>query len=307
MRTVRLIVGCLVVASLASIGPSSQSADADDAGKPPTITATVALPPKHSGGKGNGNGSGSSGSPNTTTPPSVCVSAPSPASAALVERYNSLHHHDATGLGVIQILYYSEQGSLRRYNVDRDRFERLVRITCTDPNDPQHNRLRWQVAPPPDPAMLLPGATRTATEQIGMPTPSISPTGDVAINLGMWLAVEQAGPYVARAAFNDTIWAETTATLAATTFDFGDGTPPVVCDGVGTPIPPGQLDSAEPGPCGHVYTDHADIGPHTLTITVTWRVTWTLSDGRTGQLDDILTSAPHDYVVYEVQTVGVSG
>ena len=148
------------------------------------------------------------------------------------------------------------------------RFERLLRISCADPNDRQNGRLRWQAVAPPDPAILLPGATRTATEQIELPVPAISPAGDVAINLGMWLAVEQAGPYVARAAFNDAVWAETTATLATTTFDFGDGTPPIVCDGRGTPIPPDQLDSPEPGPCGHVYTDHADIGPHTLTITV---------------------------------------
>jgi hypothetical protein len=218
-----------------------------------------------------------------------------------------LHHHNATGLGVIEILYYSEQNSLHRYNVDRDRFERLVRISCTDPNDPQNGRLRWQLSPPPDPAILLPGATRTATEQIDIPHPAISPTGDVAVNLGMWLAVEQAGPYVARASFDSAIWAETTATLATTTFDFGDGTPPIVCDGIGTPIPADRLDSAEPGPCGHVYTDHADIGPHTLTITATWRVTWGLSDGRTGQLADIVTSTQHSYTVYEVQTVGVSG
>ena len=200
-----------------------------------------------------------------------------------------------------------DQQSLHRYDATRDRFQRLFRITCTDQSNPQHGHLRWQTVPPPDPAILLPGATRTAIEQIDVPHPAISPTGDVAINLGMWLAVEQAGPYVARAEFNSAVWAETTATLATTTFDFGDGTPPKVCDGPGTPIPGDRLDSPEPGPCGHVYTDHADIGPHTLTITATWRVTWRLSNGQTGQLADIVTTAQHDYTVYEVQTVGVSG
>ena len=210
-------------------------------------------------------------------------------------------------MGVVEVRYYSDQNSLHRYNAARGRFERLLRVTCTDPSDPQNGRLRWQAVPPPDPAILLPGATRTAIEQIGAPRPAISPTGDVAINLGMWLAIEQAGPYMARAAFNNSVWAETTATLATTTFDFGDGTPPIVCDGRGTPIPVDRVDSAEPGPCGHVYTDHADIGPHTLTITATWRVTWQLSNGRTGQLAGIVTTAQHDYAVYEVQTVGVSG
>ena len=44
-----------------------------------------------------------------------------------------------------------------------------------------------------------------------------------------------------------------------------------------------------------------------MTITSTWRITWRLSNGATGQLADIVTSAQHDYDVYEVQTVGVSG
>lgn len=296
-----LLSATIVAGAIALLDLPASAGDPEKA-TPPTITATVTLPPKHSGGKGQ-----PAPSPAHPSPPSVCTASPSPASAALVDQYNSLHHHDATGLGIIEILYYSEQGSLRRYNVAGDRFERLVRITCTDPSDPQNGRLRWQVTSPPDPAILLPGATRTATEQIGAPHPAISPTGDVAINLGMWLAIEQAGPYVARAAFNDAVWAETTATLATTTFDFGDGTAPVVCDGVGTAIPADRLDSPEPGPCGHVYSDHADVGSHTLTITATWRVTWRLSNGRTGQLADIVTSAQHAYAVYEVQTVGVSG
>jgi hypothetical protein len=226
----------------------------------------------------------------------------------LVEQLELIERNVTSGLGIeLRFRYYSQKNTLHRYNATRDRFERLLRTICTDTGNPEHGRVRWQAAAPPDPAILLPGATRTATEQIDVPHPAISPNGDVAINLGMWLAVEQAGPYVARAAFNDAVWAETTATLATTTFDFGDGTSPVVCEGFGTPIPLDRIDSAEPGPCGHVYTDHADIGPHTLTITATWRVTWQLSNGQSGQLADIVTTAQHDYSVYEVQTVGVSG
>ena len=206
----------------------------DDRCERPTITATVTLPPRHSGG----NEHPAPGSPDTGAA-FVCVSTPSPASAELVDRFNSLapprrrsgfeHHPDPL------LLRAELAPSLQRRHAvaSSDSFASPAPI----PNDPQNSRLRWQVTSPPDPAILLPGATRTATEQIGVPHPAISPTGDVAINLGMWLAVEQAGPYVARAAFNDAIWAETTATLATTTFDFGDGTPPIVCDGIGTPIP----------------------------------------------------------------------
>lgn len=298
-----LIVVCSAGAIVAATVLASSGAAAEDdvLGARPTITATVTLPSGRSGGNGHPG-------PNTPNPePPPCVSSPSPANAELAARFDTIHHRSPSTSGVVEVRYYSDQNSLHRYNAARGRFERLLRVSCGDPNDPQNGRLRWQTVPPPDPAILLPGATRTATEQIDVPHPVISPTGDVAINLGMWLAVEQAGPYVARAAFNDSVWAETTATLATTTFDFGDGTPPVVCDGNGTPIPADRLDSPEPGPCGHVYTDHGDVGPHALTITATWRVTWRLSNGRTGQLADIVTSAQHDYAVYEVQTVGVSG
>ena len=203
--------------------------------------------------------------------------------------------------------YYSQNGSLHRYNSATDRFERLMHKVCGDPNDPEHGRIVWQTVAPPDPAILIPEASRTAIEQIQLPVPAISPTGDVAVNLGMWLAVEEAGPYVARAEFNDAVGAETTATLGTTTFDLGDGTPPIVCEGRGTPIPDPNLDSTEPGPCGHVYTELSDIGAHSMTITATWNVTWRLSNDATGNLDDIVTSTQHDYAVYEIQTVGVTG
>ena len=171
------------------------------------------------------------------------------------------------------------------------RFERLLRITCSDPNDPQNGRLRWQNAPPPDPAILLPGATRTATEQIEVPVPAISPTGDVAINLGMWLAVEQAGPYVARAAFNDAVWAETTATLATTTLTSATARHRS-CVTVAAPRSH-PTSSTAPSPDRAVTSTptHAAIGPHTLTVTVTWRITWRLSNGQVGQLADIVTTA----------------
>jgi hypothetical protein len=294
-------IAALVGVGLMVTRPDAVKADIGSRAPSPTITATVTLPPRHSGGHDHP----APGSPAPEPPP--CFSTPSPATAELADRFNSLHEHSPSGFDVVEIRYYSELNSLHRYNAAAGRFERLLRITCSDRNDPQDGRLRWQTAPPPDPAILLPGATRTATEQIDVPVPAISPTGDVAINLGMWLAVEQAGPYVARAAFNDAVWAETTATLATTTFDVGDGTPPIVCDGRGTPIPSDKLDSPEPGPCGHVYADHDAIGSHTLTVTVTWRITWRLSNGQSGQLADIVTTAQHDYAVYEVQTVGVSG
>src|SRR4051812_34477323 len=129
MSRVRIVA--LSACSLAVMLLMSTAAKADDMqDSQPTITATVTLPPKNSGG-------GDHPSPNTpphTSPPSVCSASPAPAGPAIADRYNTLHHHNATGLGVIEILYYSEQNSLHRYNVDSNRFERLVRVSCTDPS-----------------------------------------------------------------------------------------------------------------------------------------------------------------------------
>lgn len=205
---------------------------------------------------------------------------------------------------IVTVVYYSQQSTLHRYNKLLGRFERRVTGRCTDTTHPDHLRPDWWEVAAPDPAILIPGATRTATEYIRFPAPDISPSGDVAVNLGMWLAVEPAGPYVARAAFSDSVWAETTATLVSTTFDPDDGSPPIVCQGYGTPIPDSRQSDVEPGPCGHVYSDYADIGSHTMTITSTWQVAWRLSSGATGRAPDITVTTEHDFEVFEVQTVG---
>jgi hypothetical protein len=205
----------------------------------------------------------------------------------------------------IHIGYYSHNGALHRYNLGSGQFERRERSVCTDPDHPDHGSQRWTVVAPPNPAILLPAATRIATERIQLPQPDVSPTGDVAVNLGMWLAVTPAGPYTARAAFDDRVWAETTATLVSTTFDPDDGSGPIRCDGHGTPIPDPSTTAA--GPCGHVYTDRSDVGRREMTITSTWRVTWRLSNGATGRSADIVTATTHAFEVFEVQTVGVAG
>jgi hypothetical protein len=224
----------------------------------------------------------------------------------LAEKFDELPpvtHLD--GLVTVNIGYFSYNGALHRYNLGTGQFERRERRRCSDPDHPDHGQLRWVAVSPPNPAILLPAATRIAIERIDLPQPDVSPTGDVAVNLGMWLAVTPAGPYTARAAFDDSVWAETTATLASTTFDPGDGSAPITCDGFGTPIPELEIKSA--GPCGHVYDDTDDIGPVEMTITSTWRITWRLSNGATGQSPDVVATTTHTFDVYELQTVGVRG
>ncbi len=167
----------------------------------------------------------------------TCTWVPFPAAASLADKFNDVQAGVWDLTITIDLGYYSYDGALHRYNLGTGQFERRERRSCTDPNHPEHGQLRWLVVAPPNPAILLPIATRIATERIELPEPDVSPAGDVAVNLGMWLAVEPAGPYTARAAFNDAVWAETTATLVSTSFDPDDGSAPVTCDGHGTPIP----------------------------------------------------------------------
>ena len=100
-------------------------------------------------------------------------------------------------------------GALHRYNLGTGQFERRERRRLHGPEPSRARAVAVAVVAPPNPAILLPIATRIATERIELPDPDVSPAGDVAVNLGMWLAVEPAGPYTAQAAFNDAVWADT--------------------------------------------------------------------------------------------------
>jgi len=210
---------------------------------------------------------------------------------------------------VITITYYSENGRLHRWNDVRGRFEQRQIADCrraTDPGTVTTGDGRWVAVVPPSPAILLSGATSQATRSIHPPTPTLSPVDRAPVNLGMWLAVEPAGPISVRVDLGP-LWAETTATMASTSFDLDAGDPPIVCVGHGTPIPESKKHSPEQGPCGYTYTADTDAESVDITITSTWTVTWELSDGTTGQQPDVVVTSVLPYEVYEIQTIGTDG
>lgn len=205
--------------------------------------------------------------------------------------------------------YYERFGVLHRWGDANGQWEKQQEADCsgaTHPGGVVTGDRRWVTSVPPDPATLRPGSSRRVTEIVAPPVAAINPAGPGYAQLGMWLAIEPAGPYVARAqipaAGPAAVWAETTATLAETTFDFGTGAS-VTCAGVGTPIPESATHDVREGPCGHTFTDF--VGDTTVTITTRWRVTWQLSDGRSGAENDLVLSATIPYEVREIQTVGV--
>jgi hypothetical protein len=167
------------------------------------------------------------------------------------------------------------------------------------------SRTFWDQITVVDPALGIEPAYDEAVDMIELPAPLLSPTVRGVVNLGMWLAVAEQDPIVARADIT-TAWAEVRATQTLTTFEFGNGDV-VTCDELGTPIPRSRMDSVEEGPCGYTYRSANDGEPYTITITSTWAIEWELSDGRTGTRPDVTLSTSVEYPVIEIQTVGTRG
>ena len=67
--------------------------------------------------------------------------------------------------------------------------------------------------------------------------------------------------------------ATVTATPTTTTWNPGDHTPTITCEGPGQPWTP--TTTATTPACGHTYTT---TGTHPLTATITWNITWTSTD-----------------------------
>ena len=125
------------------------------------------------------------------------------------------------------------------------------------------------------------------------------------VNLGLWFAIDDPGVTTARATLG-AAWAQVQGDFAGVAIDPGDGSDPVTCEGFGTPYPDGAEDPAE-GPCGHTYLQRTpDDAPHQMTYTITYDLTWSTSDGRSGGLGTIDRSVTFDYDIDEIQTVGTS-
>jgi hypothetical protein len=109
------------------------------------------------------------------------------------------------------------------------------------------------------------------------------------------------------------------ATPTTMTYSPGDGEADQPCDGPGTGYDPSIGDgnphtqAALPGRCTHIYTritinaDHSPVAgrPHAwpATITVVWNVTWTATNGESGQFAPIPKTTGFDRPVTEVQTL----
>ena len=149
-------------------------------------------------------------------------------------------------------------------------------------------------------------------KQLPKPTPALSP--DLAIggyvNFETWLSVADPGVVTATSAIPG-LSATATARVVRIEWHPGDGSLMTCQPFGGLPPTPGFTGKA---PCGHTFTRPSvakatgttDDRYHGL-VTLVWAVSWTASNGTSGDLGEVSSTVPFVYRVREIQTIGAGG
>ena len=166
--------------------------------------------------------------------------------------------------------------------------------------------------PPPDPAVLAqqarteltlpsPAAHRSPPESNSDPAYGGLPYTWVGLSTFFW--VDDWQP-LARTVELRGVSATVTATPTGLTFDPGDGSAAVGCDGPGRPWV--AADGNRPpsnGACGYTYRTVTPNGPLTATTSVQWSVSWTSNTGASGTFPTSTTSSSSSFLVEQIQVV----
>ncbi|WP_433615352.1 hypothetical protein ACQP2P_11335 [Dactylosporangium sp. CA-139114] len=163
----------------------------------------------------------------------------------------------------------------------------------------------WVAGAPPvvSPAVL----GRQARARLNLPAAVIkmNPPGDQLVNLPVWMALDPVS-WKEQSATASVPGVSVTATArpVKASWSMGDSTT-VVCTGPGTVWTPGT-DPAKASPdCGHVYrrsSTNTAGGAYTVTVTVTWEVTWA-GAGQSGTVPGLTTTGQVQTRVQESQAV----
>ncbi|WP_123678759.1 hypothetical protein [Couchioplanes caeruleus] len=163
----------------------------------------------------------------------------------------------------------------------------------------------WIAGAPPavSPEILA----RQARAKLRLPDVTIrmNPPGDQLVNLPIWLALDPSS-WKTQSATASVPGVSVTATArpVMVSWAMGDGTTKT-CDGPGTAWTPGT-DPAKASPdCGHVYrrsSAGAAGGTYTVTVTVTWEVSWA-GAGQSGTVPGMTTTGQVQTQVQESQAV----
>ncbi len=160
--------------------------------------------------------------------------------------------------------------------------------------------ITYQPAPVIDAATLA----RQAYKELVLPTPAprTAPPSNQPVLVGMaawlWLDPTTWTPQQATASLPG-LSATVAATPTTLIWDTGDGSGPITCAGPATPWHRGAQRS-DPGACTAAW-QHSGI--YTASVTVTWRVTWTASDGTSGALPDVTRTTTYPVQAQSRQAV----
>ncbi|MHB2023191.1 MAG: hypothetical protein ACYCO3_07680 [Mycobacteriales bacterium] len=166
------------------------------------------------------------------------------------------------------------------------------------------------------PARVTPAVLAQRAENLlPLPTPTANhnPTDALTgLSTWWWISPAQWRTLRQRTAVG-AVWVVVTAKPTSSTWDAGDGSPALTCSGPGTPYDPNEPASSQQSYCTHTYTrssaSQPQRGPNpndryfTVTVTVTWQVSWVGSGGLAGTLPAITRSYHFPLQVFERETV----
>ena len=165
------------------------------------------------------------------------------------------------------------------------------------------------VAPAVSPVVVA----HQAYTQLKPPPPvvAMSPSSFQVVGVPTWLWIDAAG-WTARSTTASVpgVTVTATATPVSVVWDLGDGGPPVVCSGPGTPFTTASDPTASSPDCGYTYRRESaggsGVGAFTVSASVHWRVAWQAkAAGQQGVFPDLVSTGSVRVTVREVQTLVV--
>ena len=134
----------------------------------------------------------------------------------------------------------------------------------------------------------------------------MAPPGPSFVNFKTWLALRDWTPVRATASLAG-ISSTITGLPQRVTWEMGPSDGTVVCDGPGDRYDPGIPDEMQDTDCGYTYRrSSAGIGAdnaYSASVTVTYNVTWTSSDGTSGAIGPVSRSTTFSVRVAEIQAI----
>jgi hypothetical protein len=176
--------------------------------------------------------------------------------------------------------------------------------TCYDAGGRTATEVVWRESPPAFSPEVL---ARHARSMLTLPAVVIrvNPAGDQLVSLPTWLSLDPAS-WRSQSATASVPGVSVTATATATRAVWSMGTgDSVVCYGPGTPWKPGMDPVAASPDCGYRYSRSSASAPggaFTVTVTVSWLVTWA-GAGQSGRIPGLTTTGSVQVRVAESQAV----